>query len=1494
MKQAITLFLLLIGLFPYRLCAQEVYGWNLNDSAHPEEVGPCQFDINNPSQFKILRKHDYGICAGAFVGNKYYVYTYQSTGNGSIPLNWATYDFKTGTLTVLADYSQMNTLFYDMTYDYLNGIMYALGINDGVSTLLKVNLNDGKTKEIAKLSQQYVSLACDRQGQLYAEDSYGCLSLITAEGTETMMNGGDVFPDIIFQSMTFNHQTGKLYWIAPTSRGGTQIVDIDPTTGYANDYYELMNERQIVGLDFPYSLAKPKAPSAITELTLQADFPGSHQLHGSFTTPTSTTDGSLLTSCDIYVLRNGTEIFKKSNTTPGSKINFTDLADHDALYTYTVYAENSIGKGEETQQQIFLGTDLPSAVRNIKITPSDDATETNISWEAPLHGIEGGFIGNEPLKYNIIRQPDGKVIANQTIQHSYTDRDVPLLNLYHYVITPFGKGKGQSAVSESLVLGTAHQLPYKCSFTDNDMYFWKTVNRNKDHTTWKRTMTNSGITCSYSDIAGDDWLIAYPVTLEKDKKYKIISEASAYNEEYPEKMSLYLGKGMQETDLDNFTLLQEFLIKNEEGGKRTYTTYYTTSETQTQNLAIRMHSDPDMFALTVHHIQIKEASEGSISGTIHDATSREGLKDTQISLKNAQQTYHTVSNTKGEWSLRQIPEGFYQLKISKTGYGVHSENVEISSDQQTTLQTLLRKLEKIMVSGNITDTKHQSISGAFVTLYPTEYDTIYSTESQTDGKLNLEIFEGSYKYHVKALGFHETKGQITLTRETAQLPSFVLQDKAVAPRKVNVYPSDGTIQIEWKEPVDAIRHTYCKGKGVARIGVLMYTPHSIVGTIFRRNMALTQVSWQTCGELGTHEKIDLVIFGLDNNGEPTSTILYEKKDIPNTDDTWSTYELDTPLILKEGALVAFRYNGNIAMAADGGSNEGLDFTPHVHVINTDYTQKEFEYLDQHNMEKNLLIAIHSTPLNAMQCMPSTALRHQEYRIYRKSLQSETEEWTPIGKTDKQTLKYKDSDFAHLAMGSYQYAVTSATSNEESDKTISRVISKDLEAKVVFHVTNNGGCTDTEPQIMLKRINAEPATFEATRLNSSEWIIQSLPKGDYFMIAKLDGFDDIRQEVSFRKESNDYHITIPFTERLLPAYNLKVERNAHNKSYVLTWNSDNYFFDDFESYHPFTLEPATPQNNWIYWDADKSNTVEFQNLTFKHMGEPMSYIIFNPEETEPQLTMLDKGAEAYSGKQYLASFGNPQKSNRDFIFSPILSFNGKAELSCKMKSFTHQIGNPSIMIGYTTTEYPMTENDIKWLTEPFSVSDKIWENISCKIPADAKRMVILNQTPQGYFLMLDDYFIGEEYPYLSPNNSKPLYDRASYEVKLDGEILTEQPYKKYSIELPSLEAGMHTVEVTAIYHSGQSQTKSLTFEVSAETNIIDITVENDKELIYYQSNGILYFADEVEQWSIYDMQGRPIKTGKDLQFQTSDIIPGIYLLKLTTTGHHSFTQKLLIP
>ena len=53
-KVSFFMLLLCLCVLCPRIDAQEAFGWNLHDEQAPENVGPCKFDIGNPSSFQIL------------------------------------------------------------------------------------------------------------------------------------------------------------------------------------------------------------------------------------------------------------------------------------------------------------------------------------------------------------------------------------------------------------------------------------------------------------------------------------------------------------------------------------------------------------------------------------------------------------------------------------------------------------------------------------------------------------------------------------------------------------------------------------------------------------------------------------------------------------------------------------------------------------------------------------------------------------------------------------------------------------------------------------------------------------------------------------------------------------------------------------------------------------------------------------------------------------------------------------------------------------------------------------------------------------------------------------------------------------------------------------------------------------------------------------------------------------------------------------------------
>lgn len=1478
------------------LIAQQAFGWILSDGNNPEEVGPCSFEVGNPQNIKILRKHDYGICAGAFIGKKYYVYAYRSTTGGSTPICFGTYDFEQGSLTPIADYSSMQTLFYDMTYDYRNGTLWALGLSGNVSTLLIVNPDNGAIDKSIKLDRRLFTLAANLSGELFGEDEYGTLCQISQDGTIEEKNSADYFPDKVVQSMAFNHLKGKLYWIIPTEREGTQLLEVNPKTGFLENNTEIANDRQIAGFDFPYSTVKPTAPSTPL-LSITPKKPGALNVTIQITIPTKSVDGNNLSeSMTLFLKRNGVVLYKGENLQPGKTVSYEDVAPKDGIYTYSVCAQNSSGNGEENVQRLFVGEDLPEAVLNLQVI-ANNSSECIIKWQAPRKGKDGGYLPPN-IRYTIERLPDHIQVAKEIAETSYVDRSITQIGNYQYVVTPItNKGGGDRQTSQEIILGEAYSTPYQCFFASADMPLWSIIDRDKDGIEWKRMMTPQGIECAESARQGDDWLISSPITFKANIPYKLSFKAGSYSEELPEKLTVWIGKGNREQDLTAFKPLQAFVISNEEGERRTYTLYFSLKDLNlaagNYRIAFQKHSDPDMFHLELLSILCREAEEGSLKGSVF-GRDKQPIASATVSLRGT--NHRTQSQQDGTWKMDKIQEGQYTLEISKEGFALYAETIEISREQETQKQVTLKPLQKTTAEGKITYNEGKALSEAFVCLTTqakssSEKAQIYTAHTDKEGKFLITgLYEGKYALSVYREGLEEHHSEVELTATVSNtIPPIELKDAILPPRCISAIVDKNKATIAWQAPIAQKEITYFSLPGVARIGVFDPTERSVVGTVFRQDMALTQVSWMTDGEREKHSQVDLVLFALDSNGEPTRSILYEKKNIENKDNQWTTYEFPQPLAIQGGVLVALRYNGYLSLLADEGSMGGKHFTPHVYVINKDYLNNDFEYLDQHNMEKNLLLSVGYTTLNKDGSIPSTVQRQKGYKVYRTEESDNPSQeqgaipMVEVGEIPANQYSIEDPEWSRLPMGYYKYHIQSVGNSEEQKSIIKSTapMGKDLSTEITFKVTTNAGPVSISPRIQLVSQEVSGAIYTASPKGKTEWTIPTLPKGKYILHASLDGFDEIELPVTYDKD-NHYTQELTFVERLLAPYNLKIKKTGKDFERELTWNTDAYLFDGFEEYPAFTLEPATPALNWIYWDMDKDLTVEFQDLTFQHSGEAMSYIVFDPHETNPNMAFLDKGSLAFSGKRYLASFGNRFRGNRDYLFSPVLNFDGTVLLRFMAKSFSNQLGKAIVRVGYTTQEYPKTEDQITWLTQPIELSDHQWQKIETEVPTQSKRIVVAHLSTKAYFIMLDNLFVGEENPYADGSMQKPLVDRATYEIVLDGKTITGQ--EQYKQTLSNMSVGQHTVQVTALYASGKSETKSLSFEIPQEESTDEIS-HNHSILLTQEDGGILLSqAHPYEKVEVISMQGEQlfvslIREDGTLRINTQEWASGMYIVRI---------------
>lgn len=1491
-------FLCLMLVCPGLAHGQKSWGWNLHDEQNNEAVGPCTFDASSPGTFKLLKQSDVGefaISAGAFIGKTYYVYAYRSEGTSARPIGFGTYDFTTFKYSEIADYSTNATQLVDMTYDYKNKVLYALGkrSTSANSYLVKIDPSNGQMSNVQKLDKTYLTLAADKTGQLYAIDKDGLLFKISATGeAEDAGSNGDFMPLEYPQSMAFDHTSGALVWVVPTERQGTVVVKVNPADGSCTELGTLENDRQIVGLDFPYSTVNADAPGALSQFKAEATSPGALEAKISFTAPARTAGAGDLNPVTVFIYRNGAEIHKQENVNPGEAITYTDKVSKLGSYTYKAYAYNAAGPGEESATTLFLGEDIPAEVQNIQLVPTDGGG-CKVSWTAPTVGQNGGYV-RPNLTYDVDRLPDQVSIAKGTDQLMVEDNNIPKLAVYQYRVTPTGREKGPEAVSATLVLGSTHQLPYECKFTRGDMQLWKIYDANGDGIKWNHIMTDEGVDCGENEKEpSDDWLVSYPLNIKKGVKYKIEIMAKAYSEELPEKMSLLFGKGMNQADLAAYEKVSDFVVKNPEDGKaQKYVAYYTSTHDYAKSLAIHKTSDPGMFRLTIYSIKVSEATEGELKGTIKCGDAP--VADATIALQGTE--FSTRSSEQGAWSFARVPEGRYTLEATKKGFVRLSQEINVVKDETLPVDLVMTQLKTITITGAVAGADNKPLQDAKVVLRDVKEGNVLTAHTVGDGSFKVEnAFEGEYEVTASHSGLKNASATVKLTEAQAAVATLTLAPKAVAPRlvKATVQP-DNNVLVGWKAPFDVTREFYHKGEGVANIGVFNPTPRSLVGAVYRHDMALTKVTWKTDVTHGAHKSVDLVVLALDSKGNPTSQVLYEQKNIVNVDNEWTSYELEKPFNVKGGALVALCYNGNLDVYADAGTREGLEFKKNTFGFWADYKTGAFEYLDQHNMEKNLLFEIEYGELLPNGESMTTVQCQKQYQLVRRSL-ANGGDWQEVATMPAETMSYTDKNFATLPMGTYQYGVKSIVADSEvSTPALSNAVTNNLTANVVFKVTTNAGEVTGTPVITLATDDKQPVVYPVGKNAQGEWVLADLPKGAYVLHAELDGFDPITRKVQYTGDARDFTENVNFIERLLPAFNVKVDKTNKGRERMLSWNSANYFFDDFESYNPFTVEPARPDCNWIYWDRDKDKTVEFKDFTFPHMGEALSFIAFNPYATQPAINFMEQGSLPLSGKQYLASMGNRTQANRDFVFSPILNCTGKVTFNCYLRNLATEQTKAALKVGYTTVEYPKTEADITWLGDNLpAVDSRKWTELNVVVPSQAKRVVLFNNYEKNVFLMIDNMFVGEEYPYADGKIVKPQVDRATYEVMLDGKKVENVDAQKNQALLSGLNKGSHTASVTAVYASGRADTKSITFEIGDESGVNSMTTQDSMPGMNYDpTTQLVEFSDNVAMWSLVSLNGACVARGTAHSTHVHDLVAGVYVARLEAADGTVATVKFI--
>lgn len=353
-------------------------------------------------------------------------------------------------------------------------------------------------------------------------------------------------------------------------------------------------------------------------------------------------------------------------------------------------------------------------------------------------------------------------------------------------------------------------------------------------------------------------------------------------------------------------------------------------------------------------------------------------------------------------------------------------------------------------------------------------------------------------------------------------------------------------------------------------------------------------------------------------------------------------------------------------------------------------------------------------------------------------------------------------------------------------------------------------------------------------------------GEHLIEMTRSGFEPVSQTFTVGEDDEPLTVAVTLTEKTRTPYGLAAEVDhdpfTGANSVIFSWNNEKpAFFDDFESYSPFAIEFG----QWTGFDVDRETTASLVG-TYPNRGALQYAQIMSPLDAQPTWWYDMPTLRPSSGRQYVGFLRTETgRANDDWLVSPaievgtdnVLSFLAKAADIYKEKFMvyvTTKVDNPEISdfqrIDQATFE--STSNYSSWDRFTYDLSDYADRTIKFAI-----RYIGNPQTTGAFMLMVDDVYVGSlnglkrmEAPKKRAPRARRSPDNPyeTFEVFVDGEKV--ETVDGYSVYLPDIATGTHTLGVRACYTSSQSDI--------AET---ELTISDDgyaKVIINVNSNSVL--------------------------------------------------------
>lgn len=795
---------------------------------------------------------------------------------------------------------------------------------------------------------------------------------------------------------------------------------------------------------------------------------------------------------------------------------------------------------------------------------------------------------------------------------------------------------------------------------------------------------------------------------------------------------------------------------------------------------------------------------GSLSGTI---TNSDGgpVAGAKVVIQGA--GLQTVTNAQGLYNFAVVLPETYTVNYSAFGYVIADYTVVVEG--ATTRNVVLEYLPKATVTGTVLDNDNIPVAGANIQI--TGYATFTAT-SNAAGLFSIPdvYYDDNYVVAVSKNGYETVIVNLVVNSTPVSMGEIPLTDILDSPSKVVAVKNVDVAEISWLSPLDRTVFRRDGDNMVSQFGHNYAGEVAVFGQVWREPAKLYQMSWFLNEVDYPHETVNIYVFALNAEGNPTNTLLYEQANVPNVDLEWTVYTFPDTITVENGFYIALSYSERLEIGIDGGTDPQYPFTYGVNWVSENYGSNEFmlmEDLELGDIPGNLMIRAEGYNLNTGKALasniatPNRSLNSYKISRLKEGQEQSPELWTLLGE-NLTTSTFTDENFADVDPGWYKFAVITVYSGDiPSVPAFSNRIENKLTTTVTLNITTNTPTNESLGAVIKLTNNDGISVYTQTVENANGVVVMTeVFKGTYGVMITHDGFDNFMASGVDLSEDAAYTLAYELVETLQKPFNLNITLHQ-DYSAAFEWNYTADILEDFESCTDFAIEPEGVVK-WKYLDVDKKNTIGIENFTYLNENEPHSFMIFTPSQTTPPIDVdLNPSIAPHSREKFLASFGVTHGTNDDYFISPELNFGKDFKFSFWAKSFDDTPALNKIMVGYSTTGFQ--PEDFTWIAEsPIALPYESWNRYEYDMTSDIKHVTIRNVSDGGTILMIDDVEL------YAAESTRGLI---TYEVYLNGDLKGETTGHTFDFATEDVIVGETNVAgVKAIFSTGESEMATIEF------------------------------------------------------------------------------------